>query len=173
VAGPVTAVAGDVYIAPGALLLGDVRMASGSSVFHGAVLRGEAAPVELGAQANIQDNCVVEGTPGHPARIGARVTLGHNARLYGAVVEERSLIAIGATVMSAAHVGTQSIVAANATVPEGMQVPPRSLVIGHGRILRSVTEAEIERIEHGADEYARLARDYRETSRSPSGRGSG
>jgi carbonic anhydrase/acetyltransferase-like protein (isoleucine patch superfamily) len=156
-----TAVGGDVYVAPGARLVGEVRMAADSSVFHGAVLRGEAAPVEVGEQANIQDNCVVEGTPAHPARIGARVSLGHNARVYGATVEERSLIAIGATVLPGALIGTRSIVAANATVPQNMQVPPRSLVIGNGRILRSVTEAEIARIERGADEYARLGREYR------------
>ena len=166
-----TAVGSDVYVAPGARLIGDVRMAPESSVFHGAVLRGEAAPVDVGERANVQDNCVVEGTPGHPARIGARVSLGHNARVYGATVEERSLIAIGATVLPGARIGTHSIVAANATVPENMQVPPRSLVIGTGRILRAVTEAEIERIERGADEYARLGRDYRENTPSPSGRG--
>jgi carbonic anhydrase/acetyltransferase-like protein (isoleucine patch superfamily) len=164
VEGALTAVASDVYIAPGARLIGDVRMASGSSVFHGAVLRGEAAPIELGAQANIQDNCTVEATPGHPVRIGARVSMGHNARVHGAIVEERSLIAIGATVLSGAHIGTHSIIAANATVPQGLQVPPRSLVVGDGRILRSVTEAEIERIERGANEYARLAREYRGAS---------
>jgi carbonic anhydrase/acetyltransferase-like protein (isoleucine patch superfamily) len=94
--------------------------------------------------------------------IGARVSLGHNARVYGATIEERSLIAIGATVLTGAQIGTNSIVAANATVPEGMRVPPRSLVIGHGRILRGVTDAEVERIERGADDYARLAREYRQ-----------
>ena len=143
------------------MLVGDVRMASESSVFHGAVLRGEAAYVELGPQANVQDNCVVEGTPGHPARIGARTSLGHNARVFGATVEEGSLIAIGATVHAGAVIGTQSIVAANATVPEGMVVPPRTLVIGQGRLLREVTDAEIARIEHGATDYARLGREYR------------
>jgi len=156
-------VGSDVYVAPGARLIGDVRLASESSVFHGTLMRGESASIEVGAQANIQDNCIVEATPGHPVRIGARVSLGHNARVYGATIEEHSLIAIGATVLPGARVGTNSIVAANATVPENMQVPPRTLVIGHGRILRAVTEAEIERIEHGADEYVRLGRDYLRT----------
>jgi carbonic anhydrase/acetyltransferase-like protein (isoleucine patch superfamily) len=160
---PSTAVGSDVYVAPGARLIGDVRLASESSVFHGTLLRGESAPIEVGAQANIQDNCIVEATPGHPVRIGSRVSLGHNARVYGATIEDHSLIAIGATVLPGARVGTRSIVAANATVPENMQVPPRTLVIGHGRILRQVTEAEIERIEHGADEYVRLGRDYLRT----------
>jgi len=137
-----------------------VQLAGESSVWFGSVVRGEAAPVELGPQANVQDNCVVEGTPGHPVRIGARVTLGHNARVFGATVEERSMVAIGATVLQGAHVGLNAIVAANATVPEGMVVPPRTLVIGNGRVLRAVTEAEIERIEHGATDYVRLCREY-------------
>ena len=119
-----------------------MRLAAECSVWFGSVLRGEAAPVEVGPQANVQDNCLVEATPGHPVRIGARVTLGHNARVFGATVDERSMIAIGATVLAGADIGSHSIVAANATVPEGMVVPPRTLVIGHGRILREVTEAE-------------------------------
>ncbi len=121
-------------------------------------MRGD---VQLEARANIQDNCIVEG----PTRIGACTSLGHNARVYGAVIEERSLIAIGATVLSGAHVGTQSIIAANATVPEGMHVPPRSLVIGQGRVLRQVTEAEIERIDRGARDYARLTREHASSTR--------
>ena len=156
-----TAVAGAVYLAPGARVIGNVKLASEVSIFHGAVLRGEAAPVEVGPQANVQDNCVVEGTPGHPVRIGSRVSLGHNARVFGASIEERSLIAIGATVLPGAQVGSHSIIAANACVPEGMQVPSRSLVIGNGRILRQVTDAEVERIEHGATDYMRLGREYR------------
>jgi carbonic anhydrase/acetyltransferase-like protein (isoleucine patch superfamily) len=151
----------DTFIAPGAQVIGDVRMSTESSLWFGGVLRGEAAPVDIGPQANVQDNAVVEGTPGHPARIGARVSLGHNARVFGATIEERSLIAIGATVLPGAVVGSHSIIAANATVPEGMNVPPRTLVIGHGRALREVTDAEIERIEHGATDYARLCREYR------------
>jgi carbonic anhydrase/acetyltransferase-like protein (isoleucine patch superfamily) len=152
---------GHPYVAPGARLVGDVRMAAGSSVFHGSVVDGTAAPIEIGVEANIQDNCVVESRPGLPVRIGARVSLGHNARVYGATIDDSALIAIGASVLAGARVGSNSIVAANATVPEGMQVPPRTLVIGHGRIQRSVSDAEVGRIEHGADEYVRLSRDYR------------
>src|SRR5258708_3152570 len=151
----------DVYLAPGAQVFGDVRMAADSSLWFSATLRGESASVEIGPEANVQDNGLVEGTPGHPARIGARVTLGHNARVFGAIVEERSMVAIGATVLPGAVVGAQSIIAANATVPEGMVVPPRTLVIGQGRLLRPVTDAEIERIELGATDYVRLSREYR------------
>jgi carbonic anhydrase/acetyltransferase-like protein (isoleucine patch superfamily) len=157
-------IAPDAWVAPGARVLGDVHMASRSSVFFGSLLDGTAAPVYLDPEANVQDNCVIQGTPGQPARIGARVSVGHNARVIGAVVEERALIAIGASVLAGAVVGTHAIVAANAIVPEGVQVPPRSLVIGNGRVIRGVSDAEIERIEHGADEYVRLSTDYRTAS---------
>jgi carbonic anhydrase/acetyltransferase-like protein (isoleucine patch superfamily) len=141
------------FVAPGAHVDDAVTLGNECSVFFGASLRGN---VVLEDRANVQDNCIVEG----PAVIGAGTSLGHNARVYGANVEPRSLIAIGATVLAGACVGSQSIIAANATVPEGMQVPPRSLVIGNGRILREVTQAEIERIDRGARDYARLTREY-------------
>jgi carbonic anhydrase/acetyltransferase-like protein (isoleucine patch superfamily) len=162
----------DHYVAPGATLRGDVRMGLDSGVFPGAVVRGEAAFVEIGPRANVQDNCVVEATPGHPVRIGARVSMGHNAHVYGATIEEAALIAIGATVRPGARIGTHSIVAANATVPENMDVPEGKLVIGNGRILRDVTAAEIHRIEHGATEYARLSRQYRRGAKPRSSAGS-
>lgn len=150
----------ETFVAPGASVVGDVRMAAESSVWFGTLVRGEAAPVDIGPRANIQDNCVVEAVPGHPVTIGAGVSVGHNARVVGATIGERSLIAIGATVLTGAQVGPQSIVAANATVPEGMLVPPRSLVIGNGRIQRQVTDAELQRIDYGAAEYARLTHEF-------------
>jgi carbonic anhydrase/acetyltransferase-like protein (isoleucine patch superfamily) len=154
----------DAYVAPGATLTGDVHLGRDASVFHGSVIRAEVASVTIEGEANVQDNCVIEATPGHPVVIGARTSVGHNARVYGATIDPAALIAIGATVHQGSRVGRYAIVAANATVPEGMQVPPRKLVIGNGRILRDVTEAEIERIEHGATEYARLSREYRGAS---------
>jgi carbonic anhydrase/acetyltransferase-like protein (isoleucine patch superfamily) len=156
-----TGVAADAYVAPGATLLGDVHLASEASVFPGAVVDGEAARVDIGPQANVQDNCVVQATPGHPLTIGERATLGHNARVYGATIDAGAMIAIGATVLRGAHIGSHAIVAANATVPENMHVPAGKLLIGHGRVLRDVTAAEIARIESGATEYARLSREYR------------
>jgi gamma-carbonic anhydrase len=147
----------DPFVAPTASVSADAQLGRDTSVFYCARLAG---PVLLEEQVNIQDNAVVEGTPEHPVRIGRRTSLGHNARVFGATVEEACLIAIAATVQPAARVGTHSIIAANATVPEGMHVPPNSLVIGQGRILRQVREDEIARIEHGADEYVRLGREH-------------
>ncbi len=151
-----------VFVAPGAHVTETVHMQEESSVWFGAVVRGN---VTLEERVNVQDNSIVEGAFDQPTVIGAGTSLGHNARVSGAIVEPRSLIAIGATVLPGAHVGSESIVAANATVPEGMRVPPRSLVIGRGRILRQVTDAEIERIERGARDYARLTREYSTATR--------
>jgi carbonic anhydrase/acetyltransferase-like protein (isoleucine patch superfamily) len=173
VAGPLNLIAADAYVAPGATLIGDVSLASEASVFPGALVRGEAARVEIGLQANVQDNCVVEATPGHPVKIGERVTLGHNARVHGATIDDGAMIAIGATVLPGARVGRHAIVAANATVLEDMDVPAGKLVIGNGRVLRGVSEAEIERIESGATEYARLGREYRLGQPSPTPTSSG
>lgn len=152
----------DVYIAPTATLRGAVRLASRANVWFGAVLDGTDAPVDLAEGANVQDNSEVRGTPGQPARLGVNAAMGHNARLIGATVDERSLIAIGATVLPGAVVGTGSIIAANATVPEGMRVPPRSLVVGNGRIVRQTTDDEVDRIHRTAGEYLRLSSEYRQ-----------
>jgi carbonic anhydrase/acetyltransferase-like protein (isoleucine patch superfamily) len=150
----------DVFVAPGAELVGDVRLASECSIWFGASVRGIEGNVDIGPQANVQDNCVIEATPGHPVRIGARTSVGHNARVIGATVDESALIAIGARVLPGARVGKHCIVAANATVPEDMIVPPRKLVIGNGRLAREVTAAEIDRIEGGATGYVRLCHEF-------------
>jgi carbonic anhydrase/acetyltransferase-like protein (isoleucine patch superfamily) len=148
------------FVAPTASLSGEVHLSPESSVWYGARLRG---PIVLEEQVNVQDNAVVEAAPEHPVRIGRRTSLGHNARVVGATIDDACLIAIAATVLPGAHVGTHSIVAASATVPEGLQVPPNSLVIGQGRILRDVREDEVARIERGADDYVRLGREHLST----------
>jgi carbonic anhydrase/acetyltransferase-like protein (isoleucine patch superfamily) len=148
------------FIAPTANVLGEVLLGDEISVWYSATVDGTAAPVEIAHQANVQDNAVVQSTPGNPAFIGERVTLGHNARVFGAHIEAGSMIAIGATVLPGARVGAQSIIAANATLPQGQHVPPRSLVIGNGRVLREVTDAEIQRIENGATDYVRLGSEH-------------
>jgi carbonic anhydrase/acetyltransferase-like protein (isoleucine patch superfamily) len=153
----------DAFLAPTARVRGDVRLGSQASVWYGAVVDGRAAPVELAPSANVQDNAVVEATPGHPVTLGAGTTVGHNARVVGATVEPDSLIAIGSTVLEGARVGAASIVAANATVPAGRRVPPGSLVVGEGRIVRQVKAAEVERIRRGGREYARLGAEHRAT----------
>lgn len=148
------------FIAAGVRRLGDVRLGRRANVWFGTVLDGTEAPVQLEEAANVQDNCQVRGVRGAPVYLGRYAAMGHNARLIGARVEERCLVAIGASVLAGATVGTFSIIAARAVVPEGMRVPPRSLVVGHGRIVRQVTDAEIERIQRTTNEYLRLSSEY-------------
>ncbi|WNI14214.1 gamma carbonic anhydrase family protein [Actinacidiphila sp. ITFR-21] len=168
--GLVAAVAGrkpridrDAYTAHGSVVLGDVTLAAGSSVWYHAVLRGDCAPVSLGAGSNVQDNCTVHADPGYPAAIGAGVTVGHNTVLHGCEIEDGVLVGMGATVLNGARIGTGSLVAAAALVPQGMLVPPGSLVAGvPATVRRELTRAERAAIRLNAEHYVSLAGLHRE-----------
>jgi len=120
----------NVFIAPTAAVIGDVEIGDNASIWFGAVVRADMAPIRIGAGTNIQDNATVHVDNGHPARIGANVTVGHNAVVHGCVVEDDCLIGIGAVVLSGAHIGRAAVVAAGAVVREGAKIGPRHLVAG-------------------------------------------
>ncbi|WP_327270213.1 gamma carbonic anhydrase family protein [Streptomyces sp. NBC_01218] len=152
----------DAFVAPTAVVLGEVTLAPGSSVWYQAVLRADCGPVSLGADSNIQDNCSVHTDPGFPLTVGARVSVGHNAVLHGCVIEDDVLIGMGATVLNGAHIGAGSLVAAQALVPQGMRVPPGSLVAGvPARVKRQVTAEELEGIRFNSVGYVELAKAHR------------
>ncbi len=157
--------AADVFVAPGAYLIGDVRAAEGSNVWFGSVLRGDVAEIVLGRGANVQDNCTIHTDSGRPAILEEFVALGHNAIVHSATVEANSLIGIAAVVLARSHIGSGSIIGANALVTEDSVIPPRSLVLGTpGRVVRQVTDEEYERLCLGtARRYYELAREYRES----------
>ena len=122
--------------------MGDVTLGEESSVWYGAVLRGDMAPIVIGAQSNIQDGTIVHVDAGVPCTVGRRVGVGHRVILHGCTVEDDCLIAMGSVLLNGVRIGTGSVVAAGAVVPEGMQVPPGSLVMGvPGRIVRPVDAA--------------------------------
>ncbi|WP_432144557.1 gamma carbonic anhydrase family protein [Streptomyces sp. bgisy084] len=151
------------FTAPTSVVLGEVTMAPGSSVWYQAVLRADCGPIVLGADSNIQDNCTVHVDPGFPVTVGARVSVGHNAVLHGCTVEDDVLIGMGATVLNGAHIGAGSLVAAQALVPQGMQVPPGSLVAGvPAKVKRQLTDEERETIKLNAVMYLELAAQHRE-----------
>ncbi|MFI9076392.1 gamma carbonic anhydrase family protein [Streptomyces sioyaensis] len=151
------------FTARTSVVLGEVSMAAGSSVWYHAVLRADCGPIVLGADSNIQDNCTVHVDPGFPVTIGARVSVGHNAVLHGCTVEDDVLIGMGATVLNGAHIGAGSLVAAQALVPQGMQVPPGSLVAGvPAKVKRELTAEERELITVNATMYGELAARHRE-----------
>lgn len=150
------------FVAPGARVIGDVTLEAEASVWYNAVLRGDLAPIVLGPQSNIQDNCVVHVDEGLPCRIGSRVGVGHGAILHGCEVEEECLIGMGAIVLNRARIGHGSVIGAGAVVPEGMRVPPGSLVLGvPGRVVRQVDPDLARRIDRNWRDYLRLAARHR------------
>ena len=146
------------FIHPEALVFGDVTLGARASVWPGAVLRGDSAPITIGEASNVQDGVVIHVDPGLPCTIGSRVTVGHRAVVHGATVEDDCLIAIGAIVLNRVVVGTGSLVGAGAVCSEGMVIPPNSLVLGvPGKVVRSVDDKLRARIAAGVDAYIALS----------------
>jgi carbonic anhydrase/acetyltransferase-like protein (isoleucine patch superfamily) len=153
----------NVFIAPTATVIGDVTLERGASVWYGAVLRGDEAPIRVGAGTNIQDNCTIHTDPNKPVTIGANVTIGHNAVVHGCTVEDNSLIGIGAVVLNDARIRTGSVVAAGATVKEGAEIGPYHLVAGTPASLKKEMGEEIvELLKEPAKVYRALSREHAE-----------
>ncbi|HEX9283406.1 MAG TPA: gamma carbonic anhydrase family protein [Gemmatimonadales bacterium] len=150
------------FIAPGAVVLGDVTLGARASVWYGAVLRGDMAAIVVGEATNLQDGTVVHVDEGRPTRIGARVGVGHRAILHACTVEDECLIGMGSILLNDVHIGTGSVVAAGAVVPEGTRVPPGSLVVGvPARVTRAVDAALRERIRVTWEHYVAEAERHR------------
>lgn len=150
------------FIHPLAIVCGDVTIGALASVWPTAVIRGDTAPIVIGESSNVQDGSVVHVDQGVPTTIGARVAIGHRAIIHGATIENDCLIGMGAVVLNRVVVGTGSIVGAGAVCPEGMRVPPNSLVLGvPGRVVRSTTAAERERIAYTVASYLELQERHR------------
>ncbi|MFJ2419512.1 gamma carbonic anhydrase family protein [Streptomyces brevispora] len=151
------------FTAPTSVVIGEVTMAAGSSVWYHAVLRADCGPIVIGAGSNIQDNCSVHVDPGFPVTVGERVSVGHNAVLHGCTIEDDVLVGMGATVLNGAHIGTGSLIAAQALVPQGMRVPPGSLVAGvPAKVKRQLTEEELDGVKFNAVGYVELAKAHRQ-----------
>jgi len=150
------------FIAPGAIVLGDVTLGARASVWYGAVLRGDVDAIVVGEASNLQDGTIVHVDSGLPARIGARVGVGHRAILHGCTVEDDCLIGMGSVLLNGVRVGSGSVVAAGAVLPEGLQVPPGSLVMGvPGRVARTVDEGLRARIRGTWEHYVVEAERHR------------
>jgi carbonic anhydrase/acetyltransferase-like protein (isoleucine patch superfamily) len=163
IGGKAPKVSAEAFVAPTASVIGDVTLEAGASVWYGAVVRGDVERISVGAQSNIQDNCTLHADPGFPVTIGARVSVGHNAVVHGATVEDDCLVGMGATVLNGAVIGAGSLVAAQALVPQGMQVPPGSLVAGvPAKVKRELTEEERQGVTLNGTMYAELAKAHRD-----------
>ena len=150
------------WIAPGAVVVGDVTLGDHASVWYGCLLRGDIAPIVIGESTNIQDLTTVHVDVNRPTIIGARVGVGHRAIVHGCVVEDDCLIGMGAVILSHATIGAGSVIAAGAVVREGMDVPPGSLVVGvPGRIVRSVDEELRARAQATVSHYRDLKEGHR------------
>lgn len=135
----------DAWVAPGAILRGDVTLAEQVSVWYNAVLRGDQESITIGKASNIQDNCVIHGDEGCHVTVGEYVTVGHGAILHGCTVEDKCLIGMNAVVLDHAVVGAGSIVGAGAVVGAGSVIPPNSLVVGvPGKVKRTLTQEDVQ-----------------------------
>ncbi|MFC9682562.1 gamma carbonic anhydrase family protein [Streptomyces sp. NPDC056948] len=153
----------EAFVAPTASVIGGVTLGAGASVWYGAVLRGDVESISVGASSNVQDNCTLHADPGFPVTVGERVSIGHNAVVHGATVEDDCLIGMGATVLNGAVIGAGSLVAAQALVPQGMVVPPGSLVAGvPAKVRRELSEEERQGVTLNGTMYAELAKAHRE-----------
>ena len=150
------------FIASTAAVMGDVSLGEEASIWYNAVVRGDMAPIVIGARSNIQDGTIVHVDAGVPCTVGERVGVGHRVILHGCTVGDDCLVAMGSVLLNRVTIGAGSVVAAGALVPEGMQVPPGSLVMGvPGRIVRQVDSVLAERVAATWKHYVKEARAHR------------
>lgn len=160
---------GDVFIAPGAFIVGDVQIGDRASVWFGAVLRGDLSPILIGEETNVQDGSILHVTSGKGrCVVGSRVTIGHGAIVHACTVEDECLIGMGAVILDGAVVEKHSMVAAGSVVRPGFRVPSGQLVAGNpAEIKRALSPKEIEGIRQSARDYMRLALNFMGIRKDP------
>ena len=145
---------GDYWVAPDANVIGKIHLNTGASVWFGATLRGDNEWIDIGAGSNVQENSVLHTDIGFPLTIGRNCTIGHKAILHGCTIGDQSLIGMGAIVLNGAQIGRNCLIGAGALITEGKIIPDNSLVVGApGKVVRSLTEAEIEGLLASATGY--------------------
>jgi carbonic anhydrase/acetyltransferase-like protein (isoleucine patch superfamily) len=151
------------WIAPSAVIVGDVAIGAEASVWFGAVVRGDVERIRIGARSNVQDHATIHVTTDrYGTVVGADVTVGHAAVLHGCTIDDQCLIGIGAIVLDGAHIGEQSLVGAGAVVTARTEIPARSLVLGTpARPVRPLTDDEIAGLAASAARYVAHAQRYR------------
>ena len=148
-------------VCPTAVVIGDVTLEKNANVWFNATLRGDMAPIIIGERTNIQDNAVVHTDTNYPTKIGKNVTVGHSAIIHAATVEDNALIGMGAIILNGATIGEYAMVGAGCLVPPGKTVPPRTLVVGNPmRILKELSEEQIEKNLKNTDYYVKLSKEY-------------
>jgi carbonic anhydrase/acetyltransferase-like protein (isoleucine patch superfamily) len=159
---PVFPDSGNYWVAPTAVLIGDIHLQEDASVWFGATLRGDNEPINVGARSNVQDGCVFHTDMGYPLTIGADCTVGHNAILHGCTIKDNTLVGMGATILNGAVIGSNCIIGANALIAEGKEIPDNSLVVGvPGKVVRTLPEQAAEDIRKSAEGYVRNWRRFK------------
>jgi carbonic anhydrase/acetyltransferase-like protein (isoleucine patch superfamily) len=149
------------WIAPGAVLVHDVSIGAGASVWYTAVLRGDGDAIVVGEGSNVQDGAVVHSDPGFPVTIGTGVTIGHRAVVHGCTVADDVLVGIGAVLLNGSRIGPETLVAAGAVVLEGADIPAGSLVAGvPAKVRRELSDEERASIRANAAHYRELAAEH-------------
>jgi len=154
------------FIAPGATVIGEVCLHADASIWFGAILRGDIERITVGRGSNVQDGTVMHTDPENPCTLGADVSVGHMAMLHGCHVGDCSLIGIGATLLNGSRVGRHTIVGAHTLITEGKEFPDGVVIMGTpGKVVRDVTDADVERLRANAERYVARARRYLENLR--------
>ena len=158
---------GAVFVAPNATVLGDVVLGPGSSVWYGAVLRGDDGTLTLGENTNVQDNAVLHCDPGGAVTLGKNVTVGHCALVHGCTVGDGSLIGMHATLLNHSVVGKRCIIGAGALVPEGMVIPDDSVAVGiPARVIKKITPEQLEHNRANAASYVEEGKAHAEAQKA-------
>ena len=152
----------NVFIAPSADVIGDVKIGEGSTVWFGAAIRGDVNWIKIGRNSNVQDNATVHVTVNTgPTTIGNGVTIGHNAVVHGCTIEDYCLIGMGAIVLDGAVIGTGSLIGAGAVVTPGTKIPPGSLAVGSpAKVVRRISDEQYQSIVDNSHHYVKLAAEY-------------
>ncbi len=151
---PELPLAGDFWIAPGAHIIGKVRVAKDVGIWFGAVLRGDNELIDVGEGSNIQEGCTLHTDMGYPLTIGNSCTIGHNAILHGCTIGDNSLVGMGATILNGAKIGKNCLVGAGAVVTEGKVYPDNSLIVGApAKAIRTLDDNAAVRLRETAANY--------------------
>ena len=142
------------WIAPNAIVVGNIILHTNASIWFGAVLRGDNDPITVGENSNIQDNSVLHTDPGQPIVIGANVTVGHLAMLHGCTIGDGALIGIGAIILGGARIGAGCLIGAGALITENKHIPDNAMVVGSpGKVIRTLSPDQVAGLARGAAHY--------------------
>lgn len=149
------------WVAPSAVVIGNVLIGHEVGIWFGSVLRGDNEPIRIGDRTNVQENTVMHTDPGFPISIGRGCTIGHKAMIHGCTIGDNSLVGMGATILNGAKIGNNCLIGAGALVPEGKEIPDGSLVVGMpGKVIRKLDDAAVESLRGSAAHYVANAKRF-------------